>query len=451
MIGPGEKVLIAVSGGADSVALLHCLHRLARKTGWTLAAAHLNHGIRGPESDQDEQFVLDACVALQVPCHAGRIEVAARARSERANLEEAGRKLRYDFLRRTAREIGAGRIATGHSRDDQAETLLMRLLRGSGLEGLASIRPVLDGLIVRPLLEQSRAAIVEYLHRAGRPHREDTSNRNLKYLRNRIRHELIPRLEAEFNPRVAENLARLAALARESDEFLQDESRRAYLSLRSCGPQSITLPVEILLSFPPIIQSMAVRHAIRDCRGSLRKVTVRHIEEVLSLCRPGNSGRQVVLPGGGMALRQFDSLMFRSDPLPPAGDFCHTLPIPGSCRVPEASMVFRASVCEKPASPPATQHRLRVCLDAARVPAELSVRPRRPGDRYGGPGRRKVKEVIAAARIPWSQRAGLPMVAAGEAVIWIPGLKPAKNYAAGPDAGRWVVVEAERLGDGDGG
>ena len=195
MLNPGDHVLVAVSGGADSVALLLCLHKLARALPLSLTIAHLNHRIRGQEGDADEDFVRSLSAGLHLPFCSEAIEVKKQAIEGKHNLEELARLKRYEFLRRTARRIGAQKIAVGHNLNDQAETVLFRFIRGSGIEGLSAIHPVVDGLVIRPLLDCSRKEIVEYLKQKGASYRDDSTNKDVQLARNRIRMELVPYLE----------------------------------------------------------------------------------------------------------------------------------------------------------------------------------------------------------------------------------------------------------------
>lgn len=445
MLQSGDHVLVAVSGGADSVALLYCLHRLSGRMNWKLAVAHFNHGIRGPEADEDEEFVRRLAAELALPFFCERAQIARQAAESTVNLEDLARKARYDFLRRTAAALGAGKIAVGHSLNDQAETVLSRLFRGSGVEGFSGIRPVLGGLIVRPLLGCSRSSIEAYLRHLNVTFREDTTNRDLKLERNRIRHELIPYLEASFNRRVVETLAREAELAREASEYLAVQSRKAYLELRKPASSGVSLPVAGLLALPRIIQKLVVRHALRECRGSLRGISMTHVLDVLALCRPESSGRRIPLPGDGLAVREFDNLILLGATPLCAPKYRYELAVPGQCEVPETGMVFRAAVAQESPRAELEPAIERVVLDAASLPNPLVIRSCLPGDRYGGPGHRKLKKLFNQARIPFRKRSCLPAVVAGEAVVWIPGVKPAKSFIARPGCSRCVVLEVRRI------
>jgi len=444
MLSRGEKVLVAVSGGADSMALLHCLHRLAPPWQLTLAVAHLNHRLRGEESDHDEAFVREACTTLELPFCSEVVDVGERAAAAKRNLEETAREIRYEFLRRTAARLAAQKIAAGHTLDDQAETVLMRFLRGSGTAGLSAIHPIVDSLLIRPLLECSRANIMEYLKIRGIAYREDASNLDLKYQRNRVRRELIPYLEKNFNPRLADTLAKEAELARDVAGYLEAQAKIALESSRVSSAEGLVLPVQRILELHPALQKSVARLALRECRGNLRGIAAHHIEDILALCRPLHSGRRIKLPGGPIVARQFGSILFVKDEPATQPGFSYRLTIPGRCLVPEADLEFSTILVESgtTADGPSESGPFRALLEADSLPAELTIRSRRPGDRYGGPRHRKVKKMLIDAKVPLYARGRLPVVVAGDVVIWIPGFKPAKAYIAQPHSGRSVVIEA---------
>jgi tRNA(Ile)-lysidine synthase len=442
MLAPGDHVLVAVSGGADSVALLFCLHRLARELHISLSIAHLNHRIRGLEGDADEDFVRRLSADLKLPFFSEIIEVQRRAAEAKENLEELARQTRYDFLRRTAQRIGAHKIAVGHTLNDQAETILFRFIRGSGIEGLSAIHPVVEGLVIRPLLECSRDSILEYLKQTGAGYRDDSTNKDLQHSRNRIRRELLPYLEAHFNPQLIPTLAREASLAREAWAFIESAANQAFANLHSRNSEGILINPKDLLELHPALQKQVVRRALRESHGSLRGITSRHIESILSLCGNGCSGDQIRLPHGRTALRQFDTLLLMTHPPQQTPSFIYRLDLPGECHVAEAGVVFRSTVCSAPDPKTMKDNRSRQAfLDSSALPRFLTIRSREPGDRYGGPGHRKVKKLLIDGRIPSLQRSALPMVVAGKDVIWIPGFRPGRAYEAPPGSPTGILLE----------
>ncbi len=448
MLSPGEHVLVAVSGGADSTALLLCLHRISADFSLSLTVAHLNHRIRGPEGDADEDFVRRMCGDLNLPFISETIEVKKQAAEAKQNLEELARQMRYDFLRRTARQVKAEKIAVGHNLNDQAETALFRFIRGSGIEGLSAIHPVVDGLVIRPLLACSRDSILEYLKQRGASFREDSTNKDIRHARNRIRHELVPYLENAFNPRLVPTLAREALLARETWSFIESQSMQALQSLHSRLDEGISLRVKGLLELHPALQKQVLREALRSCMGSLHGINSIHIQSILSLCQVGHSGDQVRIPHGSIAVREFDSLLLlRCTPLSnPA--FAYELDVPGQRYVAEAEATFKAMIGTAPdVKTMKAKCSAQAFLDASVLPPLLTIRSRLPGDRYGGTGHRKVKKMLISRRIPLAQRLVLPIVAVSGDVIWIPGFRPARGYEARPESQSCIRIEISRDSD----
>jgi tRNA(Ile)-lysidine synthase len=452
MLRGGEHLLVAASGGADSTALLLCLYDLAPHMNLRLTVAHLNHGIRGTEADEDADFIRRMSADLGLPFLSESADLRGRAAASRRNLEEVAREARYEFLRRTADRIGADKVATGHNLNDQAETILFRLLRGSGPGGLAGIHAVVDGRLIRPLIACSRQQILDFLAERKAAYREDSSNHDLHYQRNRIRHELIPYLETHFNPRLIETLAREADIAQTTYHFVESYAGREFEDLRILLNNGIALRPRQLLQLHTAVRRQVIRHALREVLGSLRGIETVHTGEVLRLCEPGQSGRSIELPGGILARRDLDWLELIRDARAAEPGFQYELAWPGRCRVPEAGLEFTASIEEHPeaAALPHSGAVDSARLDPEMLPATLAVRSRLPGDRYGGSGHRKVKKMLLAARISLPARTRLPVVAAGQAVIWVPGFKPARFFGAKPESSRCVLLKVEPAKSGDG-
>lgn len=417
----GERVLVALSGGPDSVALLRALLELRELLQLEVEAAHVNHQLRGEESEADERFVSGLCRRLQVPLRLCRVPPPAPP----GNLEDRLRRLRYDALARLALEAKA-RVATAHTLSDQVETFLMKLFRGAGPAGLSGISPrrlhvprgsVLGVDVIRPLLAVSRREVLAFLERIGQPAREDSWNRNLSFHRNWVRLELIPLLEERLNPAVARNLARTAQLFRELEEFLEEEGETA---LQRCseglGPGEVK--IERLVALPPVLQKQVVRRALWKAKGDLKNVKFSHIEQILRLAR-GRSGRQVHLPGGLVAAREFDRLRLFAAPARPA-PFQYRLPVPGVVRVPQLNKTVESRLV-----PAAQAQDSALRLSPGCGP--LWVRNRRPGDRYQvspATPRRKLKKLLMESRIPAGRRDQLLVIASAGKVHWVEGFPP---------------------------
>jgi tRNA(Ile)-lysidine synthase len=428
---PGDTVVVGLSGGPDSVALLDALAWLAPRAGFSLAAAHLDHGLR-PESAADAEFCRALAGRMGVPFHVGRADVRARAAREGGGLEQAGRLERYAFLRRVREEAGASCVAVAHTRDDQAETLLLNLLRGAGGRGLGAMRPR-AGDVVRPLLEATRAEVMEHLGGRALPFRQDGSNADPALLRNRVRHELIPFLEARFQPAVRAVLARTAGLLAEDADWLHAEGERLAAGAARGNGGGVALSRRELRALPRAAARSVVRLALEPLFGG-RPPAAAHVDGVLDLAlSPQPSGRSLSLPGGMRASAAFGEVVLGPAPEPSLAGFARELPVPGRVELPDG----RAIVAEAVPGPAAAG--VGAAVVAAGGP--LVVRGRRPGDRVPlARGRRRLKRLLLERRVPREGRERMPVVAAGPDVVWVPG---EASLAAAGGAGPWVRLRLE--------
>jgi tRNA(Ile)-lysidine synthase len=469
MVHPGDRVLVAVSGGPDSTALLTLFRHAARRLGVELHVAHLDHGWRGRGSARDAEFVRRLALRMGLPVtigHAGGRTASGTTRRQ-SSREAIGRALRMRFLMETAVAVGATRVAVGHTLDDQAESLLMRLLRGSGTRGLAGTYPVVDGLFIRPLLGVRRAEIVAYLRSRRQAYRVDPTNRDTTLTRNRVRRRLIPLLEREFNPAAAEVLARSAGLLRDEEAWMDQLSRAAFRGAATVEPGGISLAVPALVAMPRALLRRVLRRAVESVRGHLLGLDFRHVEEMERLLsRPGPGS--IDMPGGWRVARRPGTLRLESvvtgghtgrparvsaGGRSPSGDDhgaaggCReaVCPIPGRVDLPGLGLALRARVVtsEDPAVAPGPD---RACLDADLLPGPLLVRPRRPGDRFvplGGPGTRKVKSFLIDRKVPVAERGRIPLVLENGRVAWIVGHRIDDRFKVTPDTRRILVLEKE--------
>jgi tRNA(Ile)-lysidine synthase len=464
MVQPGDRVLVGLSGGSDSVGLTELLVELKPRLEITLVLAHLNHGLR-PEADADEEFCRSLAEGLSLPFASGRVDVAGRARENKRSIEDQGRIARYEFLEAQAKRFCAGKIAVGHTLDDQAETFLLRLFRGSGARGLGAIHPVKDGRIIRPLIETRRWEIESYLEKRRAGFREDPSNADPRFTRNRIRHEELPRLSSAYNPRLVEALARSASLLREEEEWMEAETREAFGALAVVSPEEVRLDRNALSRHPLALRRRLVRVAIENQRG-LKSVSHRHIEEVLALSQAGQSGRELHLPGLLVEL-SFDELRFRRRSQARArkarehgyNGFEYRLSIPARVRIPEGLGTLSARIAEpnRPEDPP-FGNAVTVGFEG-KVP-ELRVRSPRPGDRFrpiGAPGSKPLSRYLMDRKVSREARSRVPLLVrgetgerakgdfgeSGEEILWVVGhgVSEASRVSAGSSrlALRWVA------------
>jgi tRNA(Ile)-lysidine synthase len=436
----GETVLVAVSGGADSVALLDVLRQLAPSLRLSLECVHVHHGLRS-EADADARFVQDLCAALAVPCHVERVGVRREPPWE--GLEAEARRARYRALTARAAAVSATRIATGHTADDQAETVLMRLLQGAGPRGLAGISPE-RGPVIRPLLEIRRPEILAHLASRGLSWVEDATNRDARFLRNRMRHTILPALGEAFGPRIVESLGRAAALCR---GFVTDLERRAASELARLakrGPDGIVLPVGELARLPAELAAEVLLRAAAELGESRPRRAAAH-RAIRRLLQPGAPPRPV--RAGALSIERSGGWL-RVGPTVLPVLLPRQIEVPGSLALPEVGLRLTAhAVARTPEFAPPRELR-RVVFDADRLPSMLEVRPRRVGDRFvpfGGPGERRLKSFLIDAGIPRWERPRIPLVEAAGDIIWVAGVRRGQAAAIGPETARILEVTLDGL------
>jgi len=439
LVRPGDRIVVAFSGGSDSSALLALLLEIREKWSLDLVLAHLDHRLRKGAAG-DVRFARETARRLGLRACLGRADVKGLARKRRLNIEEAGRLVRYEFLALTAREVEASWVATGHTLTDQAETVLMRLLRGSGRSGLTGIHPEKDGLIIRPLLDFERGELRAFLKKRKWTWREDESNRDPSFLRSRIRRELIPLLEKKFEPAAVRHLAQAAAILRDENAVLADlagRRARAVLSRDESGP---VLDRTRLRRIPAGLRRLVVRVFIRELKGDLRDVSFKDVEAVAAL----GPNKEIVLNSGLILRREGDRISRKRPPRPaPRFDFLWDgrgiLPIPGA----GFSLRGRFLSGRLAGSLDFDDERRAYC-DASRLSFPLRVRKRAAGDRYrpfGAPGAKKTKEILRAKKVPLAMRDRLPVVCSGGRIVWIPGLPAAEEFRVKPGTKKILLVE----------
>jgi tRNA(Ile)-lysidine synthase len=430
MLPATRRVGVAVSGGADSVFLLHALH----EAGLAVAVLHVNHKLRGAESDADEAFVRKLTADYILPVHVRIAPVPE------GNLEQEARRVRHQFF---AEHLAAGtcdRVATGHTLDDQAETVLYRFFRGAGTAGLSGIRPVTETGLIRPLIDLRREDIRSWLRDRNIEWREDLSNQNPEFARNRIRLQHMPELASSLNPSLPQLLASTATWARGEEDYWNAELTRLepfYLTLR---PHTVLLQTKPVLQLPVAVQRRLLRRAIERVRGSLRSIDFRHVEGIRTLMGAWEGSGRIQLPDLDV-YRSFDWLR-----LAPIGfdgrverDFEMPLPVPGLAKNPERGLTIEVELlCRQPVYNDVVEG-----LDWDQCAGLLMLRNWRPGDRYQPRGRQsteKIKTLFQEHRIPLWERRTWPVVAQGNSILWTRQFGPASEFAAGPESRNVLVI-----------
>jgi len=439
-------VLVAISGGPDSTALLHALVKLRRGLECRLQACHVHHGLRGADADDDARQARALARSLRVPFADRKGDVAAVAREQKMSVEAAARLVRYELLEEAAEAVRADRIATGHTVDDQAETVLLNLLRGAGPAGLDGIAPV-RGRVIRPLLGVTRAEVEKYCADNELEYRMDASNLDARFLRNRVRHEVLPALR-KLQPGVDEALRRLAEIMREENAFVAEQAAGALREIGARRPGEVGLACAPFANLHPALQRRVLRAAIGKLKGDELDIELERIEALVELVLSGRTGATVELPGGLRAERTYGEVVIAAAPVA-APELAEelTLPAPGEVTIPELGVkieVDRSRARKPPASP------MEALIDAGTISLPLTVRTRRRGDRFtpfGMRGSVKLQDFFVNAKVPRGVRSRVPLVVSGEDIVWVVGYRIGNRHKVTPGTRRTIRLRASRLGE----
>jgi len=438
LLGREARWVVGVSGGPDSTLLLYALRAVSeqRQLFWRLHAAHLNHGLRGAEADADEHSVARLAADLDLPFHVERVDVRAHCAPPGSSTEDVARRLRYEFLERVALQTGGELVAVAHHADDNAETILHRICRGTGLRGLrgiADVRPIRPGSrvrLVRPLLTQRRATLEQLCHELNLPARTDSTNTSAAFTRNRIRHTILPMLRDTLNPKVSEALLRLGEQAQWLAGYLEEAAGRTFESLiLDQAPERLALSIPALLAKHPAIATEVIRRAVATLAAGEQDLGLAHVQAVLRLAEHPDSGKELHLPGRVIARKQYDRLEFR-----PLGVQDESLPelapvivsVPGRTRLPALGAELLTEL--RDLSPGQASELLgrtqpgRQWLDYDQLRPPLLVRGRRAGDRFhplGAPGVKSLSDFLIAQKIDPQLRRRLAILCDQDGPIWI--------------------------------
>jgi tRNA(Ile)-lysidine synthase len=477
LLKPGDRVGVAVSGGADSIALLRLLLEIRRELGIVLSVVHLNHKLRGAESDADEEFVSNLAAEHSLMLHVTSAEVAKHAAESRLSIEAAARVLRYDYFTQLLQGKLLDKVATGHTLDDQAETVLLRLVRGTGMRGLRAIQPRIQvdhdeasGEVIRPLLTFRRNELQAYLNSVDQPWREDSTNQESKYTRNRVRQVVIPLLEREFNPSITQNLAELAEIARAEEDYWESEVEgwmgtvvqwtAAKPALDNYVPlNQLVSPGATCDSLDPagermsatvdrnwlLAEPLALQRRVIKSIGDYAEIPLefKHIEEILEFAAQEGEGNQLTLPQGWRVMREGASLEFRVMEIDPPikTDYEYSLSVPGEVEIKEMGLLLRAILVDQGIT---AEHGDDDLFDRARLSPSLVVRNWRPGDRFWPAhtkGPKKIKELLQDKNVPQAERRVWPVVLSGDEIVWVRGFPGRAHFR--PDEGNEAILISE--------
>ena len=469
MIKNGETVLVAVSGGADSLALLYGLHALRSQLNCQLHVAHLNHCLR-PDADVDADFVQQHAAYLGLSCTIQCTDVPRLVKQWKFSVEAAARRARYQFFEEICAQIGATKIALGHHRDDTAETVLMNLLRGSGSTGLKGITPIRNFKFIRPLSEFRQQQIDTFLASKGLVPRQDSTNTDTRYLRNRIRHELIPRLESDYNPNIKVGLSRTADVLGAESEYLDTVAQEAFETCRIRDPDSVKVLAaseNVMLDrskfrqFHIAVQRRVLRLSFFEMLEDMGDLYFEHCEAMLNLVEGNAPNAVLALPNGMRFRRVYQCLIFEANtsprsPLPVQTEsFAYPLAVPGKTYITALNTEITAELGDIPSGEtlPLPDGRFEAIFDYEKVsrasaypPSEafsLTVRNRRQGDRfqpYGMRGTKKIKDFLIDAKVPRYERDRIPMLVRGDEILWIVGYTTSDPFKIHPGTRQYLYL-----------
>jgi len=447
---PGQHLLVAVSGGPDSVALLSLLHRLRRPWRLTLSAVHCNYGLRGSESDDDQEFVETLCHGLEIPLHTMQLDVRNRARG--ISLQAAARELRYRGVITLAQQCGADRMAVGHTADDQAETVLLWMLRGAGLSGLSGMPVCRDGMIVRPLYETRRREVLAYLQGEGVSFRRDSSNDKPIYLRNRIRHEIVPALQ-RVSPAAVKALCRLAEVCREDDRYLDEQMAElcaARLNLLPGGGQRIERT--FLRELPPAAQRRLVRSLLWRCSPLDRPPSFHTVELVRQAVMKKNRGEDITILSGSVIVEKECVRFFPPTSREQPHDRPHqavpmVVPVPGTVTWAATGQCIHVDRLPRENIHETAHEKDRIMVDADRISGPLMVRAWQHGDRFcpfGMKGRsKKLQDFFTDLKVLGGDRSRIPVVATAEQIVWVVGYRQDERSSVSETTERCLVITVD--------
>lgn len=437
LLEKGEGVVVGVSGGCDSICLLHVLYSISDEFNLKLYPVHINHMLRGDEADRDERFVQSFCNSLGLKPIIFKIDVAKLAQNDKISLEEAGRKARYNTFNSVAGETGASKIAVAHNKNDQAETVIMRIIRGTGIDGLKGMCYKRNN-IIRPLLGINRQAIEGYVKDHGLEYITDSSNLEDHYFRNKLRLNVLPAINNAAGTDVTENLFRLSSIVAADDDFLEDTAKKLYCeTVKARDNGRVELDLDTIKRLHTAMQNRVIRQAIKEVRGELVGIEYVHVQQIISLVNEGRTGAGIDILSGLRAVRSYGSLVItilQNDKFP---HFERSIAIPGNTYIEEIEATITSEIIPVPQNKTGRQFQIEnreknsEFFDYEKINKNLIIRNRLEGDVFKpiySIGTKKLKKYFIDCKIPREQREKIPLVAMDKEIIWIIGNKTSDNY-----------------------
>lgn len=441
LLNKDDKVVIGVSGGADSLCLLHVLNSIKNEIGIEIFAVHLNHQFRGAEADADAEFVEDICRKWEIPYKIASVDVPAYAKQHGLSPEEAGREIRYKLFRDVKEIINANKIAVAQNLNDNVETILMRIFRGTGLEGLKGIDISIDE-IIRPLLETDRASIEEYCRQNNLEPRVDKTNLQPVYSRNKIRLELIPYLKESFNPNLNEGIVRLSQIIKEENDYLEQQANKLMNSIVEIEEQRLLIKINNLIELHQAMQKRLLRKAVEQLAETLNGYEYKHFQGIIELLDKG-TGAALELPKNIRAYISYENLILTKKIENKHKKYYYKLKYDYDNKIDELGVVVSIKLINRISMPMMQKHTNTIYIDADKVMQGLVLRNRQQGDMFspiGMLGSKKLKDYFIDKKTPREKRDEIFLLADGNEIVWIIGGLISEKYKITTQTEKVIVI-----------
>lgn len=447
LIQKGDKIVVGLSGGPDSVCLLHILNRMKEEWNLEIYAAHLNHQIRGIEAQKDAFYISRLCEELGITFFIKSINVPEYCEKNGVSIEEGARQLRYEMFYEIKNNTRANKIAIGHNLNDQAETILMRMMRGTGLQGLKGIEYIRDGVIIRPILDVERYDIEEYCKQNKLNPRIDQTNLESIYTRNKIRLELIPYMKDNFNSNVIESIVRMGNSLRSDNDYLETEAVNKFNEVSNLKSDSVELKLNEYINLHNSIKVRVLRNSIKHILGDTNFIDQRHIDDIIELEDESKIDKMINLPRGVFVYRKKDSLIITTKEIVIEDiEFCYNIPSNGFIKVKEIGMVIETQVISVDKYKMSKSDKSCKWFDFNKIKGGIVVRNRKAGDKIKLPGgSKKIKDLFIDIKVPKEDRSKIPVIADEQGILSVGGLRHSENYKIDSDTKEVLKVSFKKL------
>jgi tRNA(Ile)-lysidine synthetase, N-terminal domain/tRNA(Ile)-lysidine synthetase, C-terminal domain len=446
MFDKGDKVIVAVSGGPDSIALLHVLYKLKEKLDISLYVAHINHGLRGIESDTDEEYVRMFCESLNIEFISKRVDINQISKLKNISSESAGREVRYEFFEEVMKKFSAQKVAIAHNANDQAETILMRIMRGTGMDGLIGIRPVRDNIFVRPLINNTRDDIEEYCLKNNINPRIDKTNLQAIYSRNKVRLQLIPYIQENFNKDIIQVLNRLSYTIKVDNDYLEVVSKEKYKKYCDINKEKVIISKEAFLEHESIITRI-IRLAIHNVVGNLYNFEKIHIYDIIRIQRC-STGKELNLPSNVYILNNYgDIVIYKNKKQNIRAKAEEYILHYGVNLIEDIRIKANVKVISMEEKLDFKSNKWIKYFDYDKIKGDITLRFRRDGDKFtplGMNGTKKLKDLFINLKIPKEQREEIPLVCFGGNIAWITGYRVSEIFKVDENTKNILEVKVER-------